>query len=271
MPSGPLSDPDGYLELIRRAPMLEALRDGPLDRQELEERLDISRATSHRFTRSLGNRGLIDRVDGEFRLTPPGEAVTEAVTGFKTEVATALWLAPVLEAAGAAVPPVPLGAFSAATVTSARHGDPHGPMARYVSLLRETTTLRGFDTWAIAPTYLEEIQDRILEGMETELIDPLPVVEDIMDNYPERCVEVCVSGYLTIRLHDALPFGLALFDDRIGIAVRDPDTGTLRAFVDTDHPAAREWADAAYQGFKADSVLLEDFTKKGLREAVAGR
>lgn len=271
MPPGPLSDPDGFLELIRRAPMLEALRDGPLARAELEERLGISRATSHRFTRSLGNRGLIERVDGEFQLTLPGEAVTAAIVGFKAEAATALRLAPVLEVAGQTVPPFPLQAFTEATVTSADHGDPHAPMARYVSLVRETATLRGFDTWAIAPTYLEEIQDRILDGMVTELIDPLPVVEDIMDNYPERCVEVCVSGYLTIRLHDALPFGLAVFDDRVGIAVRDPDTGALRTFVDTDASAAREWADATYERFKAESVLLEDFTKKGLREAVANR
>ena len=51
-----LTDLDSYLELIRRVPMLEALWDGPLDRRALEDRLDISRATSHRFTRWLGNR-----------------------------------------------------------------------------------------------------------------------------------------------------------------------------------------------------------------------
>lgn len=264
-----LSDPDGFLELLRRAPMLEALRDGPLDRAALEERLDISRATSHRFTKSLGNRGLIERHDGEFQLTAVGEAVTETVGGFKAEVTTSLWLAPILAAADDPVPRVPLDGFLDATITSAEHGDPHGPMTRYVSLVRETATLRGFNTWAIAPTYMGEIQDRILDGMETELIDPVSVVEDVMDNYPERCVEVCVSGYLTIRLHDSLPFGLAIFDDRIGVAINDLTTGALTAFVDTDNPAARKWADAVYAAFEAESVLLEDFTKKGLREAVA--
>lgn len=264
-----LSDPDGFLELIRRAPMLEALRDGPLDRAELEGRLDISRATSHRFTKSLGNRGLIERIDGEFELTEVGDAVTDAVLDFKTEVTTAFWLAPVLEAASDTVPRVPLEAFADATFTSAERGDPHGPMVRYISLVRETTTLRGFDTWAIAPTYMGEIQNRILDGMETKLIDPVPVVEDVMDNYPERCVEVCVSGYLTIRLHESLPFGLAIFDDRIGVAVNDPSTGSLKALVDTDTPEARQWAEAVYEAYEAESVLLEDFTKKGLREAVS--
>lgn len=270
MDTTPPSDPDGFLELLRRAPMLEALRDGPMDRAELEAKLDISRATSHRFTRSLTDRGLVERVDGEFRLTELGIAVTEAVVGFKTDVGTAFRLGPVLEAGGETVPPVPLAAFSDATVTTPGHGDPHSPVVRFVSLVRETATLRGFDTWSIAPTYMAEVQGRIVDGMETELVDPVSVVEDVMEHYPERCVEVCVSGNLAIRLHDSLPFGLAIFDDRVGLAVPDPDTGTLAAFVDTDDPAAREWAEATYEAYRAESVPLDQFTKDGLRKAMAG-
>lgn len=263
----PPSDPDGYLELIRRAPTLTALREGGVDRQTLEERLDVSRATSHRLTRWLGNRGLVERVDGEFRLTPLGQAIEETVMNFKIGVTTTLWLAPVLAALDETYPSVPLRAFDDAVVTSPDHGDPYAPMMRFVSLVRETTTLRGFDTWTIAPTYLDEIQACILDGMVTDLIDPVTVVEDVMERSPERCVQVCVSGYLTIRLHDSLPFGLALFDDRIGVAVRDPETDALTAFVETDDPEARAWAESVYDCFKAESVLLENFTKKGLREA----
>lgn len=268
----PPSDPDGLIELLRRAPMLEALRDGPKDRAELEAALGVSRATGHRFTRWLTDRGLVERVDGEFRLTELGTAVTGAVVGFETEVGTAFRLGPVLEAAeerGEAIPTVPLAAFSDATVTTPHHGDPHSPVVRFVSLVRETATLRGFDTWSIAPTYMEEVQGRIVDGMETELVDPVSVVEDVMEHYPERCVEVCVSGNLSIRLHDSLPFGLAILDDRIGLAVPDPDTGTLAAFVDTDSPDAREWAEATYEAYRAESVPLERFTRAGLREAMA--
>ena len=265
------TDPDGYIELLRRVPMLEALRDGPLDRRTLEDRLDISRATSHRFTRWLGDRGLIERRDGEFRLTDLGRAVTETTAGFKADVGTAFLLAPAVAASDGTAPPIPIAAFADAVVTTPDRGDPYAPMLHYASLVRETTSLRGFDTWTIAPTYMDEIQERILDGMRTELVDPVSVVEDVMDRYPERCVEVCVSGNLTIRLHESLPFGLALFDDRIGLAVRDPDTGALRAFVETDSPEACEWAEAAYGAYRAESVVLETFTKRGLREALAAR
>ncbi|WP_224333695.1 helix-turn-helix transcriptional regulator [Haloprofundus halobius] len=269
-----LSDPDGFLELVRRAPMMEALCDGAADRRTLEAELDISRATSHRFTRWFGDRGLVERVDGEFRLTATGRAVAEALARFKSEVTVALLLAPVLDAVDGGdgpIPPIPLSAFVDATVTTPGDGDPHGPMNRYVSLVRESETLRGFDTWAIAPTYMGEIQERILEGMETTLVDPVAVVEDVMENYPERCVAVCVSGHLTIRLHDSLPFGLAVFDDRIGVAVRDPETNALTAFVDTDSPAAREWAEATYETYESESVRLETFTKSGIRDALTNQ
>lgn len=268
MTTGTLPTGDVFLDLIKRAPMLEALREGPLDRSDLDHRLGISRATSHRHTNSLIDLGLIERVDGDFQLTGMGAAIAEAVDGFKSEVRVAYQLGPMLEAVGESVPPIPLSAFANATVTSADHGDPHAPVYRYVALVRETETLRGFDTWSIAPTYMGEIQQQILDGMETELIDPIAVVEDIMENYPERCVQVCVSGYLTLWLHETLPFGLAMFDDRIGLGVRDPETSLLRAFIDTDAPAVREWAEAVYDTYKAEAVRLDDFTKKGLREAM---
>ena len=264
LPAGDVS-----LDLIKRASMLDALREGSLDRSDLDHRLDISRATSHRHTNALIDLGLIDRSDGEFYLTAVGTAIAEAVDGFRSEIAMAYQLGPVLEAVGDSVPPLPLAAFADASVTSAEEGDPHAPVYRYIALVRETETLRGFDTWAIAPTYMGEIQQQILEGMETELIDPIAVVEDVMENYPERCVQVCVSGYLTIWLHETLPFGLAMFDDRIGLGVRDPETSLLRAFIDTDAPAAREWAEAVYDAYKADAARHDDFTKKGLREATA--
>ena len=260
---------DAFLDLVKRAPMLEALREEPLDRGELDSRLGISRATSHRHTNALIDLGLVERVDGVFQLTGVGTVVAAAIDEFESGVTVAYQLGPVLEAVDETVPPVPLAAFADATVTSADHGDPHAPIYRYIALVRETETLRGLDTWSIAPTYMGEIQREILDGMRTELVDPIAVVEDVMENYPERCVQVCVSGHLMIWLHETLPFGLAVFDDRIGLGVRNPETSLLRAFVDTDAPEAREWAEAVYDTYKADAVRLEDFTKKGLQEAVA--
>lgn len=67
-------------------------------------------------------------------------------------------------------------------------------LTRFITLVQETKTLRGINTCRIAPTYMEEFQGCILDGMQTELIDLPHITEDIMESYPEKCVQVCVSG-----------------------------------------------------------------------------
>lgn len=65
-------------------------------------------------------------------------------------------------------------------------------------------------------------------------------------------------GQLTLSTHEDLPFGLAIFDDRIGLGGYDPDSGMLRVFVDTDDPDAREWALQRYERYReaADVVAI---------------
>ena len=63
-----------------------------------------------------------------------------------------------------------------------------------------------------------------------------------------------------MRLHsrETLPYGLAIFDERVGIDGYDEDTGVLKVFVDTDAAIAREWAEGVYELFVADSEPLEE-------------
>lgn len=153
-------------------------------------------------------------------------------------------------------------------MTSAERGDPYSPVARFVALVQETETLRGLDVDAIAPLYMDEIQRRIVDGMNTEDITHPGAVKDSLDGYPDKCMEACASGYLTVRLHDDLPFGLAIFDDRVGIGVCERDTRNLRVFVDTDSSAVREWAEAVYEVYESEAILLEEYTQQGFREAL---
>lgn len=261
-------DPDLLIDLIRRSPLLEALQQGPLDRGELQDHLDVSRATCHRHTRTLEELGVIERVDGRFQLTDAGRLVTDALTTFERKASSALQLAPVLDAVGDAPVDVDAEAFEGATVTSAEHGDPYSPVARFVALVSETETVRGFDVDVIAPVYMEEIQGRIVDGMETEAIALPEVAKNAIDDYPEKCMEACASGYLTINLLDDLPFALAILDDRVRIGVSERDSRQLRVFVDTDSPAVREWAETVYERYQREAVLLKEFTHQSFQEAM---
>jgi DNA-binding Lrp family transcriptional regulator len=233
------------------------------------DRLGISRATCHRHTRTLEEKGVIERVDGCFRLTDAGRLLTDALTTFKQEAKSALQLAPVLDAVGDAPVEIDAQAFVDATVTSAKRGDPYSPVARFIALVQETETLHGFDIDGIAPLYLDEIKRRIVDGMATEDLILPQAAKNSLDEYPEKCMEACVSGYLTIQLHDDLPFVLAIFDDRVEIGVCEPDGRQLRVFVDTDSSEVHEWAEVVYEAYKTEAILMEEFTHQCFRETMA--
>lgn len=259
---------DMLIDLLRRAPLLQELQNESLDRRDLQDRLNISRATSYRHCRLLEDLGVIEKSNGEYRLTDSGILLTDTLIRFEREATTALELNPILEAVRDVPVDIELEVFTDAVVTSAEHGDPYGPVARFVSLIEETEALRGFDMDVIVPLYIDEIQQRIVDGMETEAIAVTEVTRNILESYPEKCFNACASGNLTVKLHDDLPFGLVIFDHRVGIGVYEPGTRVLRTFADTDSPEVREWAEAVYELYDAEAVLMEEFTSQGFAQAM---
>ena len=256
------------LEVVRRAPMLAALRKESMDRHDLIQRLDISKSTSHRNANSLIERGILQKSSGEYTLTEFGHAVADVVVTFEEDMEAIVRLAPMIEVIGGTNLLCPIDAFADATITMANHGDPFGPLARFVSLVNETDSLRMADSYAIAPTYIDEIHGRVLDGLETEVIERPEVAEDIMENYPTKCVQLCASDYLKMQIHDDLSFGLVILDHRIGIGVRAPDTGVPRAFVDTEANEARYWAETIFESYWDDATELERFNPKALSETI---
>jgi hypothetical protein len=53
------------------------------------------------------------------------------------------------------------------------------------------------------------------------------------------------------------PYGLAIFDDRVGIGGYDEETGLLQVFADTESPIAREWAERVFASVRADSKPID--------------
>lgn len=258
---------DLLLEVVRYAPGLEALANGPRGRRDLERRLDVSKTTSYRFSRSFEDLGLIERSEGGYALTTVGEELRDEIAAVQSTVRTAVRLGPALEAVGDTTPAFDLEAFADATVTTAEHGDPHSPMSRCIELLEQTETLRGVYTGAIIPLYISDTGDRIVDGMDTVTVGSPERVADALAEAPGKCLDVCASGHLTIYLHDDLSYGLVILDDRVGIGVLKPDTGRLQMFVDTDATEALEWAEAVFESYKAEAVRMEGFSPWEVRRA----
>lgn len=252
------ADQEVLVEVLRNSPTLQALSRRPLDRRELERRLDVSNKTAYRVTRSLEDSNLIEKSDGRYAITAAGAEILEAVATFEANVQTAVRLGPVLRALRESDALVDLDAFTDATVTTSA-GYTHSPRNRFLELVDETETLRGVNPPDILPFYLGDIQQRLAEGMEFENILRPEFVAEQLAEYPDRAIETCNRPNVTVCLHDDLWYSLVLFDTRIGIGVPDPNTWTVRAFVDTDSPAARTWAESVYESYRAEAVLLPRF------------
>ncbi|MDZ7731772.1 MAG: transcriptional regulator, partial [Acidimicrobiia bacterium] len=232
-------DNDRLGDVVRHGPVLEALRRGPMDRREIEEALDVSRATSHRFTQWLDEQGFVEKVDGRFRLTGRGQTVADEVMRFEANVRTADRLAPLLDVVCEDHQEFVVEPFVDARVTVAAAEGPYRPVERFLSLVRESSTFRGFNTTHMAPLVLGEFHRQVFEETETEMIYLPAIVETLFETYPEQAREAVESGHLALRTREELPYGLALFDDRVGIGGYDETTGQMRVFVDTESPIAR--------------------------------
>lgn len=256
--AGDRIDPDRLGDIVRHGPVLEALREKPLDRREIEDRLDVSRATSHRLTKWLDEQGFVEKVDSRFELTGRGEAVADEVLRFEANVSTVHRMGPLLDVICPHHAEFAIEPMVDATVTVAEPTDPYRPVERFISLVSESETFQGFNTTHMAPLTTGEFYEHMFDATESEIIYTPHIVEKLLDTYPTRASEAIDSGQLTLRIREELPYGLAIFDERVGIGGYSDKTGLMKAFVDTDSPLAREWAERVYASIEADSTPLDD-------------
>ncbi|WP_255198641.1 helix-turn-helix transcriptional regulator [Halorarius litoreus] len=248
------------VDVVQHGPVLEALLDEPMDRREIESQLDVSKATSHRFTRWLTDRGFAEKVDGRFRLTGTGEVVAEEVLRLERNVQTADDLAPLLDLICADHKEFVVEPFADATVTEATPEAPYAPVDRFVELLRASSTFRGFNTTPMLPLSVETFAETLFAGTDVEQVYLPATVERLFEVAPERARAAVERGDLTLLTREALPYGLAIFDDAVAIGGYDEETGTLRVLVDTDDAIGREWAERTYAVYRSHADPLTETT-----------
>ncbi|WP_224450534.1 helix-turn-helix transcriptional regulator [Haloprofundus salilacus] len=253
MAADPSDDDTLLLEALKRADALRALRNGPMTRANLMDVLGVSRTTIHRTVRSLEEQDLIIQKGSTFELSAFGRTVADEVSTYRRRLSAAQHVKSFLETISDAPFDLDVGLLAEATVTKVEPTNPYAPVGRFMELLKQSETLRGFDTTTVAPIYVEEIREEILGGMETDIVYLPTVIEDMLDAYPDDLTAAAESGRLSLWKHDELPFGLAIFDERIGLGAYDDETGMLRVFVDTDAPEARKWAVDLYRQYREEA------------------
>ncbi|ELY55212.1 transcriptional regulator [Natronococcus amylolyticus DSM 10524] len=261
-PAAPREAIDDVAYLVRsehRVPALAAMAARPRTRGELRELTGASPSTTRRTLRGFDDRGWVRRDGYRYRATALGAAVASGMETLLALIETERTLRGVWTELPDAILELALEQPGRTTVTVAEHDTPYRPVNRFRSLLHETDRFRfvGFDVGLYDPC-TDVFGRRVLDGMDTELIDSPDVAAYMLSTYPERCARLLETENLTALVHDELPsYGISRLDDRVAVSGYDPDSGGVTVLVDTDLPEAREWADAVYATYRSEARPLE--------------
>ncbi|UTF55119.1 helix-turn-helix transcriptional regulator [Natronosalvus rutilus] len=234
-----------------RVGVLEGLTDGARERRDLRAATGASTPTMSRILADFEDRRWIARDGPTYYLTSLGEFVAERFLELREamEIERRLrdvwqWLPQEMEGFSADL-------FTDAVVSYPGPGYPYEPIERLTHLIEGTTRMRGFDSIVFKSINNETVCQAVLDGMELEYVYSPTALEKTLAWNPERVMEAASCEHCTLLVHDGLPdrsrCGLGIVDDRAGICCHDPETGALTAVIDTDAPAAREWAIATFE------------------------
>ncbi|QLG27187.1 MarR family transcriptional regulator [Halorarum halophilum] len=242
-----------------RVPTLVALTERPRSRSELCELAGVSSSTMRRTLDEFDDRLWIRKDGYQYVATRLGEAIASGMGDLIERVETERKLRHVWHWLPDAISEFPFETWSELTVTVAEPDAPYRPVGRFESLLRETATLRFLrPEVALMDPCFDVLHQLIEEGLDTTLIDRPECHTYFLSTYPNRSSEMMQRDNFTILEHDDLsPYGIGLLDERVTISCYDQDSGTVRALVDTDAPAVREWAKSVYETYRSGARPVE--------------
>lgn len=239
-----------------RVNALGALATGPQSRDDLRAVTDASNATVGRFLNEFDKRTWIKRDGHQYELTPLGEFIADGffdlVERFETERLIRdvwKWF------------PSDLGftieMFSGGTVTHQNERNPYCPNDRYVELIETSDSLREFGTVPHKSENVTIVLERAIANMQVELIFPREVLKYMLELEPELATEALESGNLVLLVHEDLPGGFGIFDERVGTCCRDYQTGLSRVLLDTDNTGTLEYAESLYNSYRSEATPFD--------------
>lgn len=260
MPGDPVthSVEDVHRTALRRSEALVLLRDGPMTRATLQERLDVSKSTAYRTTTTLAEHGFVERRDSEYVLTAAGDAAAERAEAFCRTVTAMQRVDPLFELVDREALDLDPALFDDAVVTHATRSQPYGPHRRFWSVVGDATRLRLLYNTVHAPEAISRYVDVVAAGLDlTVVYDPETVWKNL-DAIEEHHPGLLAADGVEVRVGaDSFGGGVAITEDRVGVMGHDPTKGTPVVAVDTDDPAALEWGDALFERHYAASESVD--------------
>ncbi|MWG33954.1 helix-turn-helix transcriptional regulator [Halomarina oriensis] len=247
-----LDDVEFLARSEHRVAVLDSLVERPRSRAALRASTGASASTIGRMLAEFEERCWVERVEHRYEATPLGAFVAEGMVTLLDRMETERGLREVWKWLPTEVLDLDIDLFVDAVVRVPAFGAPHRTVDRFVELVEGTKQFRGFTTTTVG-TDVEALLRNATDGMETEIVWPPDLTSTVLESHPDLLSAAVESGTLTVLTSRELPCACGLFDDRIGLAGYDRETGVMRATVDTDAAPARRWAEALYGSYRHDA------------------
>lgn len=242
-----------------RIAALRSLSGGPCDRDELQQDSGASKATIARLLNEFEGRKWVVREGHQYELTDLGIFVADEFLQLVDRMETERSLRDVWQWFPSALDGCTVSMFADAMISLPKSHSPYHPIPRFVELVESAHQMRGFSDRSLKPGSYEVVLQHAIDGMETELIFPSAVIDEMVTVTVDGLIEAAIeSRHLSLLEHETLPsdLGLALFDDRLALYCRD-ENGITRVGIDTDTRDAVSWGESVYEDVRDEAQTIE--------------
>lgn len=229
-----------------RLAILRSLRRGSKDLRDLGDDLDAPRTTLTDNLSALAERGWVERIDGEYRVTALGSCVEDVLRDCRHSMRTAADLAPFLEYVPAGGLDVDVGRLHDSEVVTARFPRPYAPLNRFVEVVGDAGRLLAAGP-LVTPVF-DAVHEGVVErGLDAELFVTRDRYDTLRAEFGSRVEDGLATGRLRFGIREATRgYGTALVDDALVLGGLDED-GLIRAIVETDSPTAVDWGESVFR------------------------
>lgn len=257
---------EGELEFLLRSEnrtgALLALREGqPLDRYELETRLDASRRTVRRAVEALTERGYITEGEAGYALTAYGAAMVDAYRDLLDRGRLAEQYRPFLERLDTRRVDLDPALLEGSELTVASEVSPFTLLNRLLELRAEASRVREVAP-GIEKNSVEQLGERVRDGedFEMEVVLSPAAVEAVEEDagFAGDHIAARESAAVDFYVTDGpVRVFLGVLDDTVALAAGTD--GQPEALVESEDPALRAWAEARIDEVRDGATPLSEY------------
>ncbi|WP_255171524.1 helix-turn-helix transcriptional regulator [Natrononativus amylolyticus] len=256
--NGALDDAAFLANSANRVAVLEALTERSLRRDELLDRLDLSRVTLARILSDLESRHWVERSGHTWAATPLGVWVSEEFNGLLETIAEERRLRAIVPWFPADRVPFDVRSLREATIVVPTRNDITAHVQRSAICLRTARRVRVLSAQT-APSFIEATRDAAadhaqrFEGVLTrDLVDRIltdPAVAPLF-------LELLEASRVDVYTHGAdPPVTFFIADETVGLSLTDED-GVMRAIVLSEDDVIYDWAARTFRRYRTRAEAI---------------